>query len=160
MKKNIVLTLLLFCAASLGAQNWEPLFNGKNLKGCFTDRGIPRPAVVDHIPLRLSHNFHGEFAFQRLLPAAAIQRKRIGDFRCIRRCCGGYWLCCFPVEEPAHAQTAFLPACRSPPLRVPFLNRPGTLIPHGTGTVRMPADRRIVNPFAPVSYTHLIESKA
>ena len=33
MKKNIVLTLLLFCAASLGAQNWEPLFNGKNLKG-------------------------------------------------------------------------------------------------------------------------------
>lgn len=33
MKKNIVLTLLLCCAASLGAQNWEPLFNGKNLKG-------------------------------------------------------------------------------------------------------------------------------
>lgn len=29
MKKNIVLTLLLFCAASLSAQNWEPLFNGK-----------------------------------------------------------------------------------------------------------------------------------
>lgn len=28
MKKNIVLTLLLFCAA-LSAQNWEPLFNGK-----------------------------------------------------------------------------------------------------------------------------------
>lgn len=33
MKKNIVLTLFLCCAASLGAQNWEPLFNGKNLKG-------------------------------------------------------------------------------------------------------------------------------
>ena len=33
MKKNIVLTLLLFCVASLSAQNWEPLFNGKNLKG-------------------------------------------------------------------------------------------------------------------------------
>lgn len=30
MKKNIVLTLLLFCAASLGAQNWEPLFNGNH----------------------------------------------------------------------------------------------------------------------------------
>lgn len=29
MKKNVVLTLLLFCAASLSAQNWEPLFNGK-----------------------------------------------------------------------------------------------------------------------------------
>ena len=44
MKKSIVLTLLLFCAASLGAQNWEPLFNGKNLKGwkklkmCIRDR--------------------------------------------------------------------------------------------------------------------------
>lgn len=25
MKKNVVLTLLLFCAASLSAQNWEPL---------------------------------------------------------------------------------------------------------------------------------------
>ena len=33
MKKNIVLTLLLICAASLSAQNWEPLFNGKDLKG-------------------------------------------------------------------------------------------------------------------------------
>ena len=33
MKKNIVLTLFLCCAASLGAQNWESLFNGKNLKG-------------------------------------------------------------------------------------------------------------------------------
>ena len=32
MKKNIVLTLLLFCAASLGAQHWEPLLNGKNLQ--------------------------------------------------------------------------------------------------------------------------------
>lgn len=32
MKKHLLLTLLLFCAASLSAQNWEPLFNGKNLK--------------------------------------------------------------------------------------------------------------------------------
>ncbi len=33
MKKNFLLILLLFCAAFLSAQNWEPLFNGKNLKG-------------------------------------------------------------------------------------------------------------------------------
>ena len=33
MKKNFLFTLLLFCAASLSAQTWEPLFNGKNLKG-------------------------------------------------------------------------------------------------------------------------------
>ena len=32
MKKNIVLTLPLFCAASLSVQNWEPVLNGKNLK--------------------------------------------------------------------------------------------------------------------------------
>lgn len=32
--KNLFLSiLLLFCVASLPAQNWEPLFNGKNLKG-------------------------------------------------------------------------------------------------------------------------------
>lgn len=33
MKKNFTLAILLFCAASLSAQNWEPLFNGKDLKG-------------------------------------------------------------------------------------------------------------------------------
>ena len=47
MKKNIVLTLLLFCAASLGAQNWEPLFNGKNLKGWKKLNGKAEYKIVD-----------------------------------------------------------------------------------------------------------------
>ena len=45
--KNIVLTLLLFCAASLGAQNWEPLFNGKNLKGWKKLNGKAEYKIVD-----------------------------------------------------------------------------------------------------------------
>ena len=47
MKKNFVLTLLLFCAASLGAQNWEPLFNGKNLKGWKKLNGKAEYKIVD-----------------------------------------------------------------------------------------------------------------
>ena len=47
MKKNIVLTLLLFCVASLGAQNWEPLFNGKNLKGWKKLNGKAEYKIVD-----------------------------------------------------------------------------------------------------------------
>ena len=45
--KNIVLTLLLFCAASLSAQNWEPLFNGKNLKGWKKLNGKAEYKIVD-----------------------------------------------------------------------------------------------------------------
>ncbi len=33
MNKKILLALFLLLAASMSAQNWEPLFNGKNLKG-------------------------------------------------------------------------------------------------------------------------------
>lgn len=33
MRKQILFGLTLLCAASLSAQEWEPLFNGKNLKG-------------------------------------------------------------------------------------------------------------------------------
>lgn len=47
MKKNIVLTLLLFCTASLGAQNWEPLFNEKNLKGWKKLNGKAEYKIVD-----------------------------------------------------------------------------------------------------------------
>lgn len=47
MKKNFLLTLLLFCAASMGAQNWEPLFNGKNLKGWKKLNGTANYKVVD-----------------------------------------------------------------------------------------------------------------
>lgn len=47
MKKNVVLTLLLFCAASLSAQNWEPLFNGKNLKGWKKLNGKAEYKIVD-----------------------------------------------------------------------------------------------------------------
>lgn len=33
MKRNLFLLLFMFCAATIMAQTWEPLFNGKNLKG-------------------------------------------------------------------------------------------------------------------------------
>ncbi len=33
MKRNLLLAVCICCAASLSAQNWEPLFNGKNLSG-------------------------------------------------------------------------------------------------------------------------------
>lgn len=54
MKKNIVLTLLLFCAASLGAQNWEPLFNGKNLKGWKKLNGKAEYKIVDNAIVGIS----------------------------------------------------------------------------------------------------------
>ena len=47
MKKNIILTLLFFCVASLGAQDWEPLFNGKNLKGWKRLNGKAEYKIVD-----------------------------------------------------------------------------------------------------------------
>lgn len=47
MKKNIVLTLLLVCAASMSAQNWEPLFNGKNLNGWKKLNGKAEYKIVD-----------------------------------------------------------------------------------------------------------------
>lgn len=47
MKKNSVLTVLLFCAASLSAQNWEPLFNGKNLNGWKKLNGKAEYQIVD-----------------------------------------------------------------------------------------------------------------
>lgn len=33
MKKNFIMLLCLLCAAVVSAQNWQPLFNGKNLSG-------------------------------------------------------------------------------------------------------------------------------
>ncbi|WP_242489693.1 DUF1080 domain-containing protein [Bacteroides thetaiotaomicron] len=50
MKKNFLFTLLLFCAASLSAQTWEPLFNGKNLKGWKKLNGKAEYKIVD-VPL-------------------------------------------------------------------------------------------------------------
>ena len=47
MKKNFLFTLLLFCAASLSAQTWEPLFNGKNLKGWKKLNGKAEYKIVD-----------------------------------------------------------------------------------------------------------------
>ncbi len=47
MKKNFVLTLLVCCAASLSAQTWEPLFNGKNLKGWTKLNGKAEYKIVD-----------------------------------------------------------------------------------------------------------------
>lgn len=54
MKKNIVFTFLLLCAASLCAQNWEPLFNGKNLKGWKKLNGKAEYKVVDNAIVGIS----------------------------------------------------------------------------------------------------------
>ena len=63
MKKNIVLTLLLFCAASLGAQNWEPLFNGKNLKGWKKLNGKAEYKIVDGAIVGVSQNGNTQYFF-------------------------------------------------------------------------------------------------
>lgn len=47
MKKNILLALLLLVTGSIAAQNWEPLFNGKNLKGWKKLNGKAEYKVVD-----------------------------------------------------------------------------------------------------------------
>lgn len=46
--------MLLFCAASLGAQNWEPLFNGKNLKGWKKLNGKAEYKIVDNAIVGIS----------------------------------------------------------------------------------------------------------
>ena len=63
--KNIVLTLLLFCAASLGAQNWEPLFNGKNLKGWKKLNGKAEYKIVDGAIVGVSKWEHPILFWQR-----------------------------------------------------------------------------------------------
>lgn len=45
--KYFALTLFLFCTTSLGAQNWEPLFNGKNLQGWKKLNGKAEYKIVD-----------------------------------------------------------------------------------------------------------------
>ncbi len=47
MKKNYLLTLFLVCASVVSAQNWEPLFNGKNLNGWKKLNGKAEYKVVD-----------------------------------------------------------------------------------------------------------------
>ena len=47
MKKQILLGLSLLCAASMSAQTWEPLFNGKNLKGWEKKNGKAEYKVED-----------------------------------------------------------------------------------------------------------------
>lgn len=47
MKKKILLLLTLVCAVTVSAQNWQPLFNGKNLKGWKQLNGKADYAVVD-----------------------------------------------------------------------------------------------------------------
>ena len=46
MKKNYLLLLLVFCICGF-AQNWEPLFNGKNLSGWKKLNGKAEYKVVD-----------------------------------------------------------------------------------------------------------------
>lgn len=47
MKKSILLALLCIFAVSASAQNWEPLFNGKNLKGWKRLNGKAEYKIVD-----------------------------------------------------------------------------------------------------------------
>ncbi len=47
MRKQILFGLTLLCAASLSAQEWEPLFNGKNLKGWKKQNGKAEYKVED-----------------------------------------------------------------------------------------------------------------
>lgn len=47
MKKNILFVLLCILASSVSAQNWEPLFNGKNLKGWKKLNGKAEYKIVD-----------------------------------------------------------------------------------------------------------------
>lgn len=47
MKKNYLLTLFLVCASVVSAQNWEPIFNGKNLNGWKKLNGKAEYKVVD-----------------------------------------------------------------------------------------------------------------
>ena len=47
MKKNYLLLLLVFCASVVSAQDWEPLFNGKNLIGWKKLNGKAEYKVVD-----------------------------------------------------------------------------------------------------------------
>ncbi len=47
MKKNFLLIFLLLSVASLSAQNWEPLFNGKNLNGWKKLNGKAEYKVID-----------------------------------------------------------------------------------------------------------------
>ncbi len=47
MKKSILFTLLLIFTATLSAQNWQPLFNGKNLNGWKKLNGKAEYKIVD-----------------------------------------------------------------------------------------------------------------
>ena len=47
MKKNYLLLLFVFCTSMVSAQNWEPLFNGKNLSGWKKLNGKAEYKVVD-----------------------------------------------------------------------------------------------------------------
>ena len=49
MKKNLLLALLMGCAASVMAQTWEPLFNGKNLNGWKRLNGKAEYKVEDNV---------------------------------------------------------------------------------------------------------------
>ncbi|MCD8166239.1 MAG: DUF1080 domain-containing protein [Bacteroides sp.] len=54
MKKNLLFTLLCLLALSLSAQNWEPLFNGKNLSGWKKLNGNAPFKVVDNTIVGIS----------------------------------------------------------------------------------------------------------
>lgn len=54
MKKNILFTFLLLCVTSVSAQNWEPLFNGKNLNGWKKLNGEAEYKVIDNAIVGIS----------------------------------------------------------------------------------------------------------
>ncbi|MDR2954873.1 MAG: DUF1080 domain-containing protein, partial [Prevotella sp.] len=47
MKKKILFIFFLLVTTALAAQNWEPLFNGKNLKGWKKLNGKAEYKIVD-----------------------------------------------------------------------------------------------------------------
>lgn len=54
MKKNLILALFLCCAVVSSAQTWEPLFNGKNLKGWKKLNGTAEYKVKDNMIVGVS----------------------------------------------------------------------------------------------------------
>ncbi len=58
MKKNYLLLLFVFCASVVSAQNWEPLFNGKNLSGWKKLNGKAEYKVVDGAIVGISKMEH------------------------------------------------------------------------------------------------------
>ncbi len=54
MKRNIFMLMLLFLTTSMVAQEWEPLFNGKNLSGWKKLNGKAEYQIKDNAMIGIS----------------------------------------------------------------------------------------------------------